>query len=330
MGAKVLTTLLTIVIGIGAALALFWILNKLSELLPGRLEERLKPLFYILPAYAAIVIFVIYPAILTIIYSFQTKVGFPAQEWVGLQNYTDLLGNDGFRDTLFNTLLWIAVVPVVVVILGLMVAVLADRLQARGENTVKTLIFMPMAISMVGASVVWGLIYDFRPAGRPQIGIQNAIVVGLGGDPVAWIQENTFHFNSFLLMVMLIWMNVGFAMVLLSAAVKGVPGETLEAARIDGANERQIFFRVVVPQIKVTLITVFVTVLIGVMKVFDIVYVMTRGNFNTNVLANEFYLQFFNNNDQGKAAAIVVMLLIAIIPVMIYQVRNFRAEEAGR
>jgi alpha-glucoside transport system permease protein len=129
---------------------------------------------------------------------------------------------------------------------------------------------------------------------------------------------------------MLIWMNVGFAMVLLSAAVKGVPGETLEAARIDGANERQIFFRVVVPQIKVTIITVFVTVLIGVMKVFDIVYVMTRGNYNTNVLANEFYLQFFNNNDQGKAAAIVVMLLIAIIPIMIYQVRNFRAEEAGR
>ena len=131
-------------------------------------------------------------------------------------------------------------------------------------------------------------------------------------------------------MVMLIWMNVGFAMVLLSAAVKGVPGETLEAARIDGANERQIFFRVVVPQIKVTIITVFITVLIGVMKVFDIVYVMTRGNFNTNVLANEFYLQFFNNNDQGKAAAIVVMLMIAIIPIMIYQVRNFRAEEAGR
>ncbi|GAB3255041.1 carbohydrate ABC transporter permease [Nocardioides dilutus] len=330
MGAKVVTTLLTILIGIGAALALFWVLNKLSELLPGRLEERLKPLFYILPAYAAIVIFVIYPAVLTIIYSFQTKVGFPAQEWVGLQNYKDLLGNEGFRDTLFNTLLWIAVVPVMVVILGLMVAVLADRLQTRGENTVKTLIFMPMAISMVGASVVWGLIYDFRPAGRPQIGIQNAIVTGLGGDPVAWIQENTLHFNSFLLMVMLIWMNVGFAMVLLSAAVKGVPGETLEAARIDGANERQIFFRVVVPQIKVTIITVFVTVLIGVMKVFDIVYVMTRGNFNTNVLANEFYLQFFNNNDQGKAAAIVVMLLIAIIPIMIYQVRNFRAEEAGR
>ena len=131
-------------------------------------------------------------------------------------------------------------------------------------------------------------------------------------------------------MIMLIWMNAGFAMVLLSAAVKGVPGETLEAARIDGASERQIFFRVVVPQIRPTIITVFVTVLIGVMKVFDIVYIMTRGNFNTNVVGNEFFLQFFNNNNQGAASAIVVMLMLAIVPIKIYQVRNFRAEEAGR
>lgn len=330
MAAKALTALVTVLAGVGAALALYWILNKISELLPARLEERLKPLFYILPAYAAITIFVVYPAIQTVVYSFKTKVGFPTEEWVGLQNYQDLLGSDAFRQTLFNTVLWIAVVPAAVVILGLAVAVLADRLQTRAENAVKTLIFMPMAISMVGAAVVWALIYDYRPKGRPQVGIQNAIVTSLGGDPIAWLQESSFHFNSFLLMVMLLWMNVGFAMVLLSAAVKGVPGETLEAARIDGANERQIFLRVVVPQIKVTIVTVFITVLIGVMKVFDIVYVMTNGNFETNVIANEFYLQFFNNNNQGAAAAIVVMLMLAIIPIMIYQVRNFRAEEAGR
>jgi alpha-glucoside transport system permease protein len=330
MASKALVALLTVLAGVGAALALFWLLNKICELLPDKLEERFKPYFYILPAYTAIVLFVVYPAIQTVVYSFQTKVGFPAQSWVGLQNYKDLLSNEGFRQTLLNTLLWIAVVPALTVILGLMVAVLADRLQTRGENAVKTLIFMPMAISMVGASVVWGLIYDFQPAGRPQVGLQNAILQGFNKDPVAWVQENTLHLNSFLLMVMLLWMQVGFAMVLLSAAVKGVPGETLEAARIDGANERQIFFRVVVPQIRITIVTVFITVLIGVMKVFDIVYVMTRGNFNTNVLANEFYLQFFNNNDQGKAAAIVVMLMIAIVPIMIYQVRSFRAEEAGR
>ena len=173
---------------------------------------------------------------------------------------------------------------------------------------------MPMAISMVGAAVVWGLVYDYRPPGRPQVGILNGIVDAFGGDPIAWLQENTLHFNSFLLMVMLLWMNVGFAMVLLSAAVKGVPTETLEAARIDGAGERQVYFRVVLPQIKGTIITVFITVLIGVMKVFDIVFVMTNGNFNTNVIGNEFYLQFFNNNNQGAAAAIVVMLMLAIDP----------------
>lgn len=327
---KTLTALITVLAGVSAALALYWVLNKISELLPERLEERLKPWFYILPAYLAIAIFVIYPAVQTFIYSFKTKVGFPAETWVGLENYKDLLSSDAFRQTLFNTLLWIIFVPAAVVILGLLVALLADRLQARGEKAVKTLIFMPMAISMVGAATVWGLVYDYRPPGRPQVGLLNGIVDFFGGDPIAWLQESSFHFNSFLLMVMLLWMNVGFAMVLLSAAVKGVPTETLEAARIDGADERSVYFRVVLPQIKGTIVTVFITVLIGVMKVFDIVFVMTNGNFNTNIIGNEFYLQFFNNNNQGAAAAIAVLLMLAVIPIMIYQVRNFRAEEAAR
>ena len=330
MATKALIALFTVLAGVGAALLLYWVLNFVSERLPSRLEERFKPYFYILPAYAAIVVFLVYPALQTVVYSFKTKVGFPAEEWNGLGNYSDLLGSEAFRATLFNTLLWIIVVPTVVVAIGLSVAVLADKLAARGENTVKTLIFMPMAISMVGAGTVWGLVYDFKPSGENQIGAVNAIITGLGSDPVALLNESAFRFNSFLLMIMLIWMNAGFAMVLLSAAVKGVPGETLEAARIDGASERQIFFRVVVPQIRPTIITVFVTVLIGVMKVFDIVYIMTRGNFNTNVVGNEFFLQFFNNNNQGAASAIVVMLMLAIVPIMIYQVRNFRAEEAGR
>ena len=157
----------------------------------------------------------------------------------------------------------------------------------------------------------------------------NAIWTKLGGDPVAWLQQSTLHFNSILLMVVLLWAQVGFSMVLLSAAVKGVPADTLEAARIDGASERQTFFQVVVPQIKGTMITVFVTVTIAVMKIFDIVYVMTNGNFNTNVLGNEFYNQLNTNFNNGAAAAIVVILMIAVIPVMVYQVRHFRAEEAA-
>ena len=188
---------------------------------------------------------------------------------------------------------------------------------------------MPMAISMVGAGTVWRLLYAYRPEGREQIGLQNAIVVGLGGNPVAWLEQSQFHLNSLFLMVMLLWAQVGFSMVLLSAAIKGVP---VRHARGGPHRRRQrarkIFFRVVVPQIRGTIITVFVTTLIATMKIFDIVYVMTNGNFNTNVLGNEFFNQLFTNFNNGAAAAIVVMLMIAIIPIMIYQIRHFRAEEA--
>jgi alpha-glucoside transport system permease protein len=221
-----------------------------------------------------------------------------------------------------------AVVPALTVAMGLAIAVLADRLNPTWENTSKTIIFLPMAISFVGAGTVWGLVYNYRPEGREQIGLQNAIVTALGFDPVAWLQVSDFHLNSFFLMIMLLWAQVGFSMVLLSAAVKGVPEDTLEAARIDGANERAIFFRVVVPQIWGTVITVYVTTLIGVMKIFDIVYVMTNGGFNTNVIGNEFFNQLFSNFNNGAAAAIVVLLMLATVPIMAYQVRNFRREES--
>jgi alpha-glucoside transport system permease protein len=326
MAIKLFNALLTVLYGVGAALILYWLLNKLAELLPGRLEDRLKPYFYILPAYFAITLYLLYPAIQTVINSFQDRT---SEEWVGAQNYVDLLSSSGFRDTLFNTLLWILVVPAATVVLGLAVATLADRLTPGAEKFTKTIIFLPMAISLVGASVIWNLVYEVRPAGQEQIGLQNAIVTALGFDPIAWLQESTLHLNSFLLMLVLLWAQVGFAMVLLSAAVKGVPVDTLEAARIDGANERKIFFQVVVPQIKGTIITVFITVLISVMKIFDIVYVMTNGNFNTNVLANEFFNQLNVNFNNGAAAAVVVMLMIAVIPVMFYQVKHFKAEEAN-
>lgn len=325
MTEKIISTLITVLVGVGAALALYWVLNKLAELLPGNWEHRIKPYLYILPAYAAIVFYLVYPAVQTVVFSFKDS---SSTAWVGTKNFTDLLNNHAFQQTLFNTLLWMIIVPVATVVLGLGVAVLADRLNPRGENLAKTLVFMPMAISMVGAGVVWRFLYAYRPEGRPQIGLQNAIVVALGGNPVAWLEQSQFHLNSLFLMVMLLWAQVGFSMVLLSAAIKGVPGDTLEAARIDGANEVQIFFRVVVPQIRGTIITVFVTTLIATMKIFDIVYVMTNGNFNTNVLGNEFFNQLFTNFNNGAAAAIVVMLMIAIIPIMIYQIRHFRAEEA--
>ena len=327
MTIKVLNALISIIAGVGGALILYYLLNKFAEKLPGRWEDRIKPYVYLLPAVAAIGLFLVYPAIQTIVYSFANR---DSTAWVGLDNFQELLTSPPFQQTLFNTLLWIAIVPAATVVLGLAVAVLADRLRPRSEKVAKTIIFLPMAISMVGAATIWRFVYEARPAGEPQIGLQNAIVTALGFDPVVWLQQEKLHLNSFWLMIILIWAQVGFSMVLLSAAVKSVPTETLEAARIDGANERQAFFRVVVPQIWPTVLTVFITVLIGVMKVFDIVYVMTNGNFNTNVVGLEFYNQLFTNGNAGCAAAIVVLLMVAIVPVMIYQVRQFRAQEAAR
>jgi alpha-glucoside transport system permease protein len=324
---RLINALLAIVGGVSAALLLFWILNKLVELLPTKWEERLKPWVFIGPAVVAIGFFLIYPAIRTFILSFANA---QSTAWVGTENYTDLLGSSEFRNTLYNTLLWIAVVPAATVAIGLGVAVLADRLGPRSEKLSKSIIFLPMAISGVGQATIWRFIYEARPEGEPQIGLQNAVWTALGFDPVAWLQVSTLHFNSFLLMIILIWAQVGFSMVLLSAAVKGVPVDTLEAARIDGANERQIFFRVIVPQIWATVITVFITVLISVMKIFDVVYVMTNGNFNTDVIAVRFFNELFRNGNNGRASAIVVMLMIAVLPVIVYQVRHFRAEEAAR
>jgi alpha-glucoside transport system permease protein len=192
------------------------------------------------------------------------------------------------------------------------------------------MIFLPLAIGAVSAGAIWKFVYQANPPTQKQIGLLNGIVTAFGGEPVNWLQISEFRFNSFLLMVMLLWMQAGFAMVLLSAAIKGVPTETLEAARLDGAGEGAIFFRIVIPQIRTTLITVFITVLIGVLKTFDIVYVMTNGNFNTNVIAVDFFNQLFTNRNAGYAAAIVVILLVIMIPVLVFQIRQFRAEEAAR
>jgi len=324
---KLINTILTVVAGIGVALVLFWVLNKIAELLPGRWEHRLKPYIYILPAVGLICLYVLYPAIQTIEYSFANAT---STKFVGLENYQKLLSSSSFQDTLITTLVWIVIAPLAAVLLGLLVATLVDRLSPRGEKTAKTMVFFPLAISAVGAGTVWRLVYAYAPPGQPQTGIQNAIITKLGFDPVAWLTIRTFYLNTLLLIVMFLWLQVGFSMVLMSAAIKGVPTDTLEAGRVDGASERQIFRRIVIPQIMPTVVTVYVVVLIGVLKMFDVVYVMTNGNFNTNVMAVEFFNQLSTDFNNGAAAAIVVMLMIAVIPVMIFQVIQFRREEAYR
>jgi len=323
---QLFSTVLIVLVGIAAALAVFLVLNKLAEALPGRWEHRVKPYFFVAPAVAAIGVYLIYPTVVTIIDSFRDSNG---EGFVGLENFSKLLATPAFRQTLLNSLLWIAVVPATCIVVGLLVAALADRLSSGAEKAAKTIIFMPMAISAVGAATVWRFMYATQPPGTPQTGLLNGVVTGLGHDPIPWLQQTTWHANSLLLMVMLLWGQAGFSMVLLSAAIKGVPTESTEAARMDGAGELRIFWRVIIPQIRGTLITVFVTVLIGVMKIFDVIYVMTDGAFNTNVVGLEFFNQLFTNYNFGYASAIVVMLLIAIVPIMIYQIRQFRAEESA-
>jgi alpha-glucoside transport system permease protein len=317
---------LTVVAGIATALAVYWVLNKLAESLPGRWENRIKPYLYVAPAVAAIGVYLVYPTAVTIVDSLKSS---DSSHFVGLDNFGKLLGTPAFRQTLLNSLLWIAVVPAACIVVGLVVAALADRLSPRAEKAAKTIVFMPMAISAVGSATVWRFMYATQPAGTPQTGLLNGILTAFGHDPVPWLQQSTLHANSLLLMVMLLWGQAGFSMVLLSAAIKGVPTETLEAARLDGAGEMMIFRRVILPQIRGTLITVFVTVLITVMKIFDVIYVTTNGAFNTNVVGLEFFNQLYTNYNYGYASAIVVMLLIAIVPIMIYQIRHFRAEESA-
>jgi alpha-glucoside transport system permease protein len=327
MAIKIVNAVIAIIGGIGGAIIIFWILNKLAESLKGRWEDRVKPWMFAGPAILAIAVYLIYPAIVTIQYSFANE---DSTAYVGFKNYVDILTDNTFLKVIFNNILWIVIVPALTVVLGLGVAVLADRLRARGEKTTKTFIFLPMAISMVGAATIWRTVYDYQPEGAPQTGILNAILGFFGKAPVFWYGQSTLHLNSLLLMIILIWTQVGYSMVLLSAAIKGVPEDTVEAGRIDGAGERRIFFSIIVPQIWPTVITVFITVLIGVMKVFDVVYVTTNGAYNTDVIARRFYDELYTQGNNGIASAIVVILLLAVIPILIYQVRHFKAEEAAR
>jgi alpha-glucoside transport system permease protein len=269
----------------------------------------------------------------TINYSFAND---ESTAYVGFENYVEVFSDPEFRSSIVNNLLWLLVVPAVTVVIGVVVAVLADKLSTTGEKISKSFIFVPMAISFVGAAAIWSLIYAYDPPGDNQTGLLNALWTGLGNlfnaalEPVAWLSVSTFSLNDFLLMAIVIWLQAGFAMILLSSAIKGVPEETIEAARIDGANEWQIFRQVVIPQIRGTMITVYITVLILVLKIFDIVYVTTNGRADSNVIANLFFQEIFISQDNGIASAIVVILLVAVTPVLVYQVRHFRREETER
>lgn len=319
---KWFVAIVAIVWGVGGVAALFTLGNMLIEQLPARLGRVLLPYLFIGPAIALLLWYLALPAVRTFWLSLLDR---NSRNFVGLDNYIAVFTERIMLETFRNNLLWIVVGATSCVVLGLLVAVLADR--SRFENFAKTLIFLPMAISMVGAGVIWNFVYEVRAVGDPQIGLLNAIVVALGGQPQAWtalIQP----WNNLFLIVILIWLQTGFAMVLFSAAIKGIPAEILEAARVDGANEYQVFFQIMIPFIRSTIVTVTTTIVIVTLKIFDIVIVMTGGQFGTEVIATQFYRQYFTNRNFGFGSAIAIVLLITVIPVMIYNLRQFRDREA--
>jgi alpha-glucoside transport system permease protein len=319
---KILIGIVALIIGVGAVWALYLITDNLVSLLPDRARETVRPFVFVGPALAILSVYLVYPTVRTIYLSFLDA---KSESFVGFENYIFAVTSPDMLIAFRNNLLWLVFVTGAVVALGLVIAVMVDRI-GKWESIAKSFIFLPMAISAVGASVIWKFIYSFQPVQRPQIGLFNAIYTALGGDPQGWLILKPW--NNFFLILIMVWILTGFAMVVLSAAIKGVPGELLEAARIDGATEIRIFFGVIVPYIRGTLITITTTVLIMVLKVFDIVFVMTSGQHDTEVIANRMFREMFTFRNFGRASALAMILLLAVIPVMIYNVRSF--EESRR
>lgn len=315
---QLISALVAILWGVGGIAALYTVANMLVESLPTKWRDRIQPYIFVGPAVALLTWFLLIPTLRTL---YQSLFEGRDNTFVWLGNYVKAFTNRDMLQAFQNNLLWLVLGTAGCVVFGLLIAVLADR--SRFESLAKALIFLPMAISFVGAGIIWRFVYAVQPAESAQIGLLNAITTGLGGQAQAWIQ--TPPWNTLFLILVLIWMQTGFAMVIFSAALKGVPGELLEAARLDGANEIQAFFRVIVPYIQGTIITVTTTIAIFTLKIFDVVIVMTGGNFNTDVVATQFYKNYFSNPGYGSAIAIV--LFIAVLPVMIYNLRQFRKQE---
>ncbi|MBH0116591.1 sugar ABC transporter permease [Salinibacterium sp. NG253] len=298
---------------------LFFILDYRSKQGAGYLFQLVG---FMSPAIFLLAIGLIYPTIQTTIQAFMNSRG---TRFVGLDNFIWIFTQDTGIRTVLNTVVWVLIVPTVSTIFGLAYAVFIDK--SRGEKIFKVLVFMPMAISFVGASIIWRFVYAVRPAGQEQIGLLNQIVVWMGGQPVDWISNSPW--NTFFLIVVLIWIQTGFAMVILSAAIKGVPAEQLEAAELDGTNAWQRFINVTVPGIRSSLVVVLTTISIASLKVFDIVRTMTAGANETSVIANEMYSQW-QGFEVGRSAAFAVVLFIMVLPIVVYNARQIAKQREIR
>ncbi|MFC0006065.1 carbohydrate ABC transporter permease [Micromonospora siamensis] len=284
--------------------------------------EGIFALFFLLPTVLLLLIGLVVPAIRTTLLSFMDG---RSENFVGLDNYSWMFSEDSIVRVLINTLVWVLLVPLAATTIGLLYAVMVDR--AKFEAVAKSLIFMPMAISFVGASIIWKFVYAFRGAEQDQIGLLNQIVVWFGGEPKQWLLDSPL--NTLLLIVIMVWIQAGFAMVVLSAAIKAIPADIVEAARLDGVTAWQMFWRVTLPSIRPAMIVVVVTITIATLKVFDIVRTATNGNYETSVIANEMYNQAFRYGQSGHGAALAVVLFVLVIPIVIYQIRNLRQQREG-
>jgi alpha-glucoside transport system permease protein len=315
---------ITIIVGVGGCVGYFYFANLVLDkvIFPPKGENAgrninranmVRPWLFLLPAMLALGLYLVYPVFGSFFRSLYNRAG---DEFIGLGNYATLLGDEAFRTAFLNNVLWVLFVPAMATFLGLVIAQLTDRLS--WGNIAKSIIFMPMAISFVGASLIWRFVY----AVDPDIGIINAIRVFFGGEALDPLQVP--FWNNFFLMFILVWIQTGFAMVILSAALRGVPEETIEAAIIDGANPFQVFFKIMVPQIMPTIVVVWTTITLLVLKVFDIVYAMTGGNFGTEILPS--YMMNFMFRDDGIATAVAFVIMIAVLPVLVWNIRQARAE----
>lgn len=312
-------------LAIGIIPVLIWSYLVVTELVvsktPRKISGSLRPWLWLLPALSLLVVFLVYPAVNTIYLSFLDA---KSANFVGFANYLYIFTDANMLVVLRNNVLWLVLFTLFCLFFGLLIALLADRV--RYESVAKAFVFLPMAISFVAAGVIWKFMYEYRPAGSPQIGTVNAVLSVINPDfePKAWLFDRST--NNIALIVVGIWMWTGFAMVILSAGLKGISEDLLEAARMDGAGEFTIFIKIILPLLLPTITVVATTLIINVLKVFDIVYVMTNGNLGTEVIANRMYKEMFNYRNYGRASAIATLLLVAIIPVMVINIKRFNAE----
>jgi alpha-glucoside transport system permease protein len=300
-------------------LAVFFLASRAR----GKYQTRLAVVIFLGPAVFLLFIGLVVPALETIGLSFKDPYG---QKYVGLANYKWAFTDSTTLAVLGRTLVWLIIAPTAATGIGLLLAVLIDRMKR--ESIPKSLIFMPMAISFVGAAIIWKFVYTYVQPGSPQIGLLSRVVMLIGWkNPPNWLLWDPW--NNLLLMVIMIWVQTGFAMVVLSAAIKAIPGDIIEAANLDGATGFRLFRTVTVPMIRNTLVVVLTTIIIAVLKIFDIVYTITGGNFNTQVLANDMYQQTFVQFNSGRGTTLAVILFVGVLPLMAYNVVQLRKERAN-